>query len=530
MRNSKTSGMIKTVVAAAGLAMAMPAMAQFEGFSEIQSQVTGVAGVLQDLEGGDITGDGLNDMVFINETGSVWYFAGFDDGLFDDPPVRVVEPDDAGRAIELVDYDNDGDLDIVRVAAINAGDFRAYKNDGSGNFEFDFAITGIGNVNTRSGLEFGDFDGDGDRDLFVLVEDGVVIIENIGGDFSRSPIFSGLVNFTARGLAAGDLDGDGRAEAATISSSNDSVYITRSTGAGVVEIDRFSPGAGVEDIKLMDMDADGDLDLIVVNDGAPFSRVSVYRNNGSADFEFAYGLTVTDPEEVEVLDIDADGDIDVLVEAQTTRFDPEAIVVFLNDGDGNFDRQDDEWTFAEDFSISFEAIDLDPATGPDLVSVYGDRFGQRVSIRFNNTPFVEPTAPVLLTPANGTSNLALPSQVAAWGGPVAPAVTWERAEGFGVTYTVVVSESPALSRPVFEASGITARSADLSSADLRPATTYYWSVFADNPQGSTEAIGGPFSFTIASGGVACQADFDGDGELTLFDFLAFSSAFDLGCP
>jgi len=180
MRNSKTSGMIKTVVAAAGLAMAMPAMAQFEGFSEIQSQVTGVAGVLQDLEGGDITGDGLNDMVFINETGSVWYFAGFDDGLFDDPPVRVVEPDDAGRAIELVDYDNDGDLDIVRVAAINAGDFRAYKNDGSGNFEFDFAITGIGNVNTRSGLEFGDFDGDGDRDLFVLVEDGVVIIENIG--------------------------------------------------------------------------------------------------------------------------------------------------------------------------------------------------------------------------------------------------------------------------------------------------------------------------------------------------------------
>ena len=28
----------------------------------------------------------------------------------------------------------------------------------------------------------------------------------------------------------------------------------------------------------------------------------------------------------------------------------------------------------------------------------------------------------------------------------------------------------------------------------------------------------------------CQADFDGDGRLSLFDFLAFSNAFDAGCP
>jgi len=32
----------------------------------------------------------------------------------------------------------------------------------------------------------------------------------------------------------------------------------------------------------------------------------------------------------------------------------------------------------------------------------------------------------------------------------------------------------------------------------------------------------------AGGGSGCRADFDGDGELTLFDFLAFSNAFDSG--
>jgi len=27
-----------------------------------------------------------------------------------------------------------------------------------------------------------------------------------------------------------------------------------------------------------------------------------------------------------------------------------------------------------------------------------------------------------------------------------------------------------------------------------------------------------------------RADFDGDGDFTIFDFLAFQNAFDAGCP
>ncbi len=37
-----------------------------------------------------------------------------------------------------------------------------------------------------------------------------------------------------------------------------------------------------------------------------------------------------------------------------------------------------------------------------------------------------------------------------------------------------------------------------------------------------------FQNLFASGDLA--ADFDGDGELTLFDFLAFQNLFDAGCP
>jgi len=50
----------------------------------------------------------------------------------------------------------------------------------------------------------------------------------------------------------------------------------------------------------------------------------------------------------------------------------------------------------------------------------------------------------------------------------------------------------------------------------------------DNPNDSvTEA--GVDAFSIFVGGTpACRADFDGDGELTIFDFLAFQNAFDAG--
>ncbi|OAB56649.1 hypothetical protein AY599_24865 [Leptolyngbya valderiana BDU 20041] len=51
-----------------------------------------------------------------------------------------------------------------------------------------------------------------------------------------------------------------------------------------------------------------------------------------------------------------------------------------------------------------------------------------------------------------------------------------------------------------------------------------WSIFPDNVAMEINFI----SIEIASD--VCAADFDGDGELTLFDFLAFQNAFDAGEP
>ena len=50
----------------------------------------------------------------------------------------------------------------------------------------------------------------------------------------------------------------------------------------------------------------------------------------------------------------------------------------------------------------------------------------------------------------------------------------------------------------------------------------------DNPNNSVTEAGIDAFRIIVDGGTACRADFDGDGELSIFDFLAFQNAFSAG--
>jgi hypothetical protein len=53
-------------------------------------------------------------------------------------------------------------------------------------------------------------------------------------------------------------------------------------------------------------------------------------------------------------------------------------------------------------------------------------------------------------------------------------------------------------------------------------------VATDNPNDSVTEAGIDAFSIIVDGGTACRADIDGDGELSIFDFLAFQNAFDAG--
>jgi len=109
------------------------------------------------------------------------------------------------------DFDNDGDPDVfvnsfkssAKLLVNNGGRFEPYGS------EHDW---GLSQGTTANGATWGDADNDGDLDLFVSRSDRVLLFENLGENGFQQRVFE-LPDSTrvARGgdLALGDYDGDG---------------------------------------------------------------------------------------------------------------------------------------------------------------------------------------------------------------------------------------------------------------------------------------------------------------------------------
>lgn len=176
------------------------------------------------------------------------------------------------------DYDNDGDEDLYLTD--NLGPNTLYRNLGDGTFEVSALSAEVSLPNAKSGgATFVDYDNDGDQDLLV-VNDGLdSLFENTGSAFMDVSLTAGMVGTGIGESAAwGDFDQDGFLDlyVANYHKANpddpvnqDRFY--RNDGDGT-----FTEVSGLLDPELMkrpayavtflDYDNDGDPDLYVVND------------------------------------------------------------------------------------------------------------------------------------------------------------------------------------------------------------------------------------------------------------------------
>lgn len=187
-----------------------------------------------------------------------------------------------GEGAAWCDYDNDGDLDIY---ATNASGYNLlYRNNGDGTFTDYTDSAGIREYGSSFGCAWGDYDNDGDFDLYVGRNGNNRLYRNNGdGTFDDVSVEAGVDhNGWAVGVTWGDYDNDGWLDVhVAIHQGDDVLY--RNLGDGTFEdvtdqarVHNYLEGRGN---IWGDFDNDGFLDLYVTNQ--PYARNVLFKNNGN---------------------------------------------------------------------------------------------------------------------------------------------------------------------------------------------------------------------------------------------------------
>ncbi|QNP54304.1 VCBS repeat-containing protein (plasmid) [Hymenobacter qilianensis] len=237
----------------------------------------------------------------------------------------------AATYLTSVDVDNDGDLDLL--ATMPAGGAEVWRNDGLAGFRFQ---TTVPTPNSRM-TAAADLNGDGNQDLIISC--------NLGGAYSClgrgngtfGPITS-LITARVLGLAVGDVDGDGDLDLAIASANNNYVAVRLNDGTGSFAAPVLVPVANTPSaVALGDVTGDGAPDLLVAQYDygvtAGQSSMVLLTNNGTGTFTAGAPVSIGGhPRDLKLGDVDGDGDLDAVTVNEASA----SASVCLNQGQGSF--------------------------------------------------------------------------------------------------------------------------------------------------------------------------------------------------
>jgi hypothetical protein len=215
----------------------------------------------------DLDGDGDLDIVLGNHAGLntiLW-----NEGELNFRTVRMEVGDT--RTVNTVDLDGDGRLDILLTRTATAPNY--WHNDGDG----QFSQTTLSHMSRPLyAINWGDLDGDGDLDLAGATYDAG-LLEDFGTEF--------------------------------LMSGNAGAYYYQNDGGDFVE-ERLAPGAQALALILPDLNADGQMDILVGNDFAVFDQGWVRTAGGWEEWP-ALGATTHSTMSFDLGDVDNDGSFEL---------------------------------------------------------------------------------------------------------------------------------------------------------------------------------------------------------------------------
>jgi hypothetical protein len=233
-----------------------------------------------------------------------------------------------GMGTAVGDYDNDGDLDLFLTSF---GPEALFRNNGDGTFTDVTADAGVSDPLWSTSATFFDYDRDGHLDLFVAnyldftLADNKICADSVGArDYCSPRAYRPVPDRLYRN------EGNGR-------------FTNVTETAGIVKAD----GAGLG-VTAGDYNGDGWLDVYVANDATP-NQLWINRHDGTfVDEGLISGSAVNaagNPEGsmgIASGDLDNDGDEDLFV----TNIIGETFVLYQNDGRGSFEDARARWDLA----------------------------------------------------------------------------------------------------------------------------------------------------------------------------------------
>ena len=304
---------------------------------------------------GNFTGDAYPDVITANSNNTADLMVNRTDDWFFQAGGWPKAISGSGASVVAGDFDANGDLDAAFVG-ISVDNLDVFLGDGTG------GVTATASYPTGSGpfdVATADVDGDDDLDLVTANQANTVptsppsvsvYLGNGDGTFTSVGDYATGGNAAiTRGLAIGDVTGDGEKDIVAVNLNTNNVVILVGDGNGAFALSptSYNTTNGPRKVVLGDFDENGSLDIATADsgDGVPAipanrnNKITVLLNDGSGNFTAASGSPFTSgpsqssPFAIRTVDFDGDGHLDL---ATVNRFNS-SLSVLRGVGDGGFE-------------------------------------------------------------------------------------------------------------------------------------------------------------------------------------------------